>query len=312
MPENQTQQVLETRKQIEEQQRQLEQAKREVTPEKRVAYTPRKQREELRVYRKGLTTTEQQIAKQQREFEIQVARAGLAVAKPEVLEQQYREATSKIQSKINLRERDIKDYENTIKELEQERREARDSKSKQRIKERIKDYENDIKELKAELRGYKEGLSGGKSAVVKKYYSGQTSAMADYYKDKESAKQRNKELRKQYEAQLEQAKQKTEQTYKQYGLNPVYDTKGNIRGFEDVKAQVSYRIEELGNIRPEILPQLKQAGVIDYTEGKVSYEKPELGYKDIFTGEMVSIPPELAQASGSKHLEGMLQLQFLL
>jgi len=122
--------------------------------------------------------------------------------------------------------------------------------------------------------------------------------MADYYQDKESAEQRNRELRKKYEAQLEQAKQKTEQIYKQYGLNPAYDKEGNISGFTDNIVKMSYRIEELGNMRPEILPQLKQAGVIDYTEGKVEVEKPILGYKNIFTGEIKSVAPELAQALG--------------
>ena len=221
----QEQQIIETRKQFEEQQRQLEAAKQQEVQAKRVAFTSRQERTARETQRRAVTSSQQQISKQQQEFETQVARAGLGIAKPEVLEKQYQEATKVITSKISSRENSIKQKENYIKKLEQEKQEARNSSARKSINEDIKDYENEIKDLKAEVRGYKEGLGGDKSTVVKKYYSGQTSALAGYYSSKSSAKQQKTESRKKYSEQLEQ----TQSKLAQQGKTLVYD-KGKWTG----------------------------------------------------------------------------------
>ena len=281
-------QILETRKQIEEQRKQLEQARQTQATPKRVAFTPRKERETRRQFVSGVTKSEQQLRQQQQQFEQQVARVAPQQAKAQYLEQFYKEATAKINTRIERSNANISRYQKEINELRDKMSSTSSDSNRKSYKKDIEAYEDRIDTEQQELRGWKEGASGSKASVVQRYFSGQTSNLADYYVRKEEQKGQRSQQLKQAEAQ---ATKLTKQTYEKYGIKPFYDTKGNISGFEDKVAQKSYSFEQLGKIRPEILPELKRAGVISYDEKQVKTITPTIAYKDPFTGKMISAAP---------------------
>lgn len=154
---------------------------------------------------------------------------------------------------IEQRKQELKDYQSQIKESEQQ---------VSQYEQKYSEYQKQVAQQKSAEKAYQEDLAAFN--IAKKYYN------RGEYPFYESKKIR--EYYRNYANYRDDLAKRQEQlkVLKEQGLKPVYSN-GQLAGFEDSKSGMSYRIEELPNIRPESLEPLSQAGLIEYSKPEQSY-----------------------------------------
>lgn len=133
-----------------------------------------------------------EVRKEATVFERQVARYEPEKAKPQYIEEAYEEAKSKLQSRIEMSEKEIAEREARINKKLEDRRKAESSEEKARIKKDINEEKAEINEEKKKLRELNRGITGDRVNVVKKFFSGETIARVEQAEAREQARQERK------------------------------------------------------------------------------------------------------------------------
>jgi len=212
-------------------------------------------------------------------------------------QQQQAIEQAKIQSGYNVQQQNISniskqisDAQKEMQNIEKRRIEAiKKTEGNPGLRKKVNaDFQAERERISAKVRSLKEGLRVAKTgAITSKNLQKYIAEYAGYQKEEARRQEKTLLVKRKY-GKAAKVSPVDISTYKEFGLNPIYDKSGRISGFEDTTRKQSYRFEELGRFRPEILPQLKKAGVIDYKEEKVYRDTPTLAYKDVLTGEILS------------------------
>ena len=279
---------------IEQTRQALEQAKQsaEVQSDKRQAFIPRSERTEREAFKRDVSV-------EQQKFETDVAKSKPEQATPEALDRAYQEAKAGVQSLYNNSLNQVQSLKDKIKAKEvwwgSIGKKERSKKSRRDNYNNYKKKMNEKVEAQtAKTQSLQRSLSTDKVGMVKNYFSGYTSNVASYAKEKSLAR---------YEASQSQqeAQQKAVQEYQskwksegsKLGMKPMFSKSGDIIGFEDSRKQMSYNLEQLGIQRPESLEQLKKAGLISYETTIPERQKIDLsGETDIFGFSQKTYVPE--------------------
>ena len=147
------------------------------------AFTPRSERLARAEQKKQIEKQLGEVGTFEKEFEAQVLRAKPGLARPEALQQKYREVTSDIQAKISNLTTDIGNVEAQKQDLLEVFR-AGDISSGD-YKSSLSSLKDEIKQLKSEKRGWSQGLAGTPAEVIQRFQTGEVKGLATYFKQKE-------------------------------------------------------------------------------------------------------------------------------
>jgi hypothetical protein len=193
--------ITEQRAQVEEQAKEGLKAAEPVLLPKRVPFTPRKFREEFRLYGEEV---KKGVSEFVAGFETQVARFAPLYGKPEYVAKAEAEAKVKIQEEISQLDSKISGYQERIKYYQNKIREKRkQGKDVSGYKESINKYEDKIDVLEDEKRVWEKGLKKEAPSMIKEYFTGYTEKYAEAKGRQEEAKQEYKAALKKYETKLE-------------------------------------------------------------------------------------------------------------
>ena len=255
-------------------------------PKKReAAFTPRKERIQRISRGKQITqqVTEQlsSLTKQQKEFEISVAKSSPENAKPEIKQQVLDEAKIKINSEIDGLNKDIQHKLDRIKYYKD-----KEDRTDKDYGDRIDDYNDDISEYKSELKAWAKGLKGDNETITS-FYSGETKAKARYARREERASNnQSKEFRK----------FKRSDEFKK--LSSQLGVSSQVSRFDFNRKAKEYNqlikaAEQKGGVQFLTSSQQK---VLGFDSKGYTYYKDRKGWVDPITKEVVkmSISPEVA------------------